>query len=265
MLDALLNPSNWAAFLTLSALEIVLGIDNIIFISILVGRLPAHMRDSVRRFGIFFALFTRILLLFSLAWIVGLVEPLFTLANYPVSGRDLILFGGGAFLLYKASKEIYVEIMITNHTNPSQDDFKQTNTTGASTSRLFWGTTLQIAVLDIVFSLDSVITAVGLVNELTIMVAAVVVAMMVMLFAAKPIGDFIHEHPSLKILALAFLVIVGAVLVAEAFGLHVPKAYIYSAMGFSLTVELLNIFAETKKKQQLGQDAQKAPQAKKPI
>jgi len=245
MLELLVNPSAWAAFLTLAALEIVLGIDNIIFISVIAGRLPASIREQVRRIGLLFALVTRILLLLSLTWVMGLTEALFSIANHAVSGRDLILLLGGFFLIWKASKEIYTEVELHHDSNAPLEAEQITPT--ESTQKLFIASVGQIALLDMIFSLDSVITAVGMVDEIAIMIAAVIVSVLIMLLAAKPIGDFVGRHASIKVLALSFLTVVGVVLIAEGMGLHIPKGYIYVAMAFSLVVELLNIRARAKK------------------
>ena len=241
-MDLLTDPNIWIAFFMLAALEIVLGIDNIIFISILVGRLPPEKRDLARRLGLGFAMVSRIALLFSLAWVMTLTEPLLTVMGQEISGRDLILLGGGLFLLYKASHEIFLEVEAhqSDEVSAGVDAVK----TGAT---MFWGTIVQIGVVDIVFSLDSVITAVGMVDNISVMVAAVVASVAVMMFAAKPIGEFVDRHPSIKVLALAFLTMVGTLLIAEAFDVHVPKAYVYTAMLFSLGVEALNIRARTKR------------------
>jgi len=245
MLEFILDPNTIIAFLTLAALEIVLGIDNIIFISVIANRLPTEMRDQVRRFGLMFALITRILLLFSLSWVMGLTEPLFNAFNQEISGRDLILFGGGLFLLWKASKEIYLEVEAKEEAPIEQKDMQKE--VDKAKAKVFWGAVVQIGILDIVFSLDSVITAVGLVDEISIMIAAVLVSMGVMLFAAKPISEFVHNHPSIKVLALSFLTIIGLVLIAESMDVHIPKGYVYFAMAFSLAVEILNIRSRTKK------------------
>lgn len=246
-MDFLLDPNVWIAFAMLAALEIVLGIDNIIFITILVGRLPPEQRDRARRLGLGFAMVSRLALLFSLSWIMGLKSDLFQVFGQGISGRDLVLLAGGIFLLWKASNEIFVEVEAREDDHPPEP----VDTTGvpaaAAGNKLFWGTIAQIGVIDIVFSLDSVITAVGMVNQLPIMAAAVVAAVGVMLFAAKPIGDFVDAHPSVKVLALSFLVMVGMALTAEAFDVHVPKPYIYAAMSFSLVVEFLNIRARSKR------------------
>lgn len=245
--EFLLDPNIWIAFAMLTALEIVLGVDNIIFISILVGRLPAHLRDKARRLGLGFAMLSRLALLFSLSWVMGLTETLFSVLGQDISGRDLVLLFGGLFLLYKASHEIFVEVEAREQDGPPSTDEA---TLKAAGNRLFWGIIGQIAVIDIVFSLDSVITAVGMVDQIGVMVAAVIVAVLVMLVAAKPIGDFVDRHPSVKVLALAFLVMVGMALTAEAFDAHMPKGYIYAAMAFSLAVEALNIRARGKRQTQ---------------
>jgi len=241
-MEFLLDPNLWIAFLMLSALEIVLGIDNIIFISILVGRLPAHQRDLARRLGLGFAMITRLMLLASLSWIMGMRADLFTVWGQAISGRDLVLLFGGLFLLYKASHEIFIEVEAPDAPGSKQDTENQSVTKAAFTSVI-----LQIGIIDIVFSLDSVITAVGMVDNLGVMAAAVIAAVMVMLMAAKPIGDFVDSHPSVKVLALAFLVMVGTALVAEAFDSAIPKGYLYVAMAFSLGVESLNIRARNKR------------------
>lgn len=229
MLDWVSDPQIWIGFFTLVALEIVLGIDNIIFISILAGKLPEHQRDRARVLGLAAALVSRLLLLLALAWVVKLTEPLFTVLGHDISGRDLILLLGGLFLLAKSVTEIGQSMELKD---TEGKDRKVTS---------FASVIAQIMVLDIVFSLDSVITAVGMVDELGVMVAAVIVAVLVMLFASGPISRFVDAHPSIKMLALSFLVLIGVVLIAEGFGQHIPKGYIYFAMAFSLVVELLNI------------------------
>ncbi len=217
------------ALVTLTALEIVLGIDNIIFISILVGRLPEAQRQKGRVLGLGLAMLTRILLLFSLTWVMGLTKPLFTLFGYDFSGRGLILIGGGLFLLFKSTFEIHDSLEgVEGHADRK----------GASS---FTGVLLQIALLDIVFSLDSVITAVGLAQQLWVMVTAVMLAVLVMMFSARAIGDFVEAHPTLKMLALSFLILIGVTLVADGLGFHIPKGYIYFSMAFSIGVEMLNI------------------------
>ena len=241
-MDLLLDPNIWIAFAMLTGLEIVLGIDNIIFISILVGRLPADQRDKARRLGLGLAMVSRLLLLLSLSWVMGLTADLFTTAGIGISGRDLVLLLGGLFLLYKASHEIFIEVEARDEHGPGQ-----TPTATGVGKGLFWSIIGQIAVIDIVFSLDSVITAVGMVDQIGVMVAAVVASVGVMLVAAKPIGEFVDRHPSVKVLALAFLVMVGMALTAEAFDIHVPKGYIYAAMAFSLLVEALNLRGRSKR------------------
>jgi predicted tellurium resistance membrane protein TerC len=234
MFDWLADPNAWVALATLTALEIVLGIDNIIFISILVGRLPPDKRDIARRLGLALAMGTRIALLVSLAWIMRLTEPLFSVFGQDISGRDLILIGGGLFLLWKSVHEIHTSL-------EGEDDTAEAPGAAARGGVSFAGILVQIAILDIVFSLDSVITAVGLADDVMVMVIAIVAAVGVMMFAAKPIGEFVDAHPTIKILALAFLVLVGVTLIAEGFGTHVPKGYIYFAMAFSFAVEMVNI------------------------
>jgi predicted tellurium resistance membrane protein TerC len=240
-LEFLLDPNLWLAFAMLTALEIVLGVDNIIFISILVARLPVQRRDLARRLGLGFAMLSRLALLFSLSWVMGLTADLFSVAGHGFSGRDLVLLFGGVFLLYKASNEIFVEVEARDHATA------QGAAPGAPAAAM-WGIVGQIAVIDIVFSLDSVITAVGMVDEIGVMVAAIVASVCVMLLAARPIGEFIDRHPSVKVLALAFLVMVGMALTAESFDVHVPKGYLYAAIAFSLGVEALNIRARKKRR-----------------
>jgi predicted tellurium resistance membrane protein TerC len=229
-MSILLTADGLVSVLTLTALEIVLGVDNLVFISIISGRLPAAQQPAARKIGLLLALGTRVALLFALSWMMGLTRPLFSVFGGEVSGRGLILLAGGLFLIAKATWEIYdkVELGETEHA-----------ATGGR--RGFVSVVLQIMVLDIVFSLDSVITAVGMVNNLVVMVTAIVIAMGVMLFAMEIVNRFIEAHPSLKILALAFLILIGVILVADGFGQHVPKGYIYFAMVFSLAVELVNI------------------------
>ena len=230
MFEWITDPEAWVSLATLTALEIVLGVDNIIFISILVGRLPESQRQSGRIVGLGLAMLTRILLLMSLAWMMKLTAPLFTVFNQEISGRDLILLIGGLFLIIKSSGEIKEAI---NHQEHHESESKNKVS--------YLGVLIQIAVLDIVFSLDSVITAVGMASHLPVMILAIIIAVGVMMFAAKPIGDFVDTHPTLKILALAFLVLVGISLIAESLDIHIPKGYIYFAMGFSVVVEMINI------------------------
>ena len=219
------------AFLTLTFLEVVLGVDNIIFISILTNKLPSEIRKKARRLGIALALVFRVLMLLSITWIMGFQEALFQIKDHPVSGRDLVLFAGGVFLLWKATKEIY-EIMEAGGAKHGQE---------TNVAKSFAGIIVQIAFLDIVFSFDSILTAIGMTDNIQIMIAAIIVAMIVMLKFSGPVSKVIEKHPSLQILALAFLILIGFMLVAEAAGYHVPKAYIYMAVGFSLAVELINI------------------------
>ncbi|MDB5798294.1 MAG: Integral rane protein TerC [Paucimonas sp.] len=230
-MELLTDPQIWIAFLTLTALELVLGIDNIIFISILVDKLPPEQRDRARRLGLFFAMFSRIALLLVLAWIVGLTATLFTAFNQDISGRDLVLIVGGLFLLWKSVGEIHETI--EGGTHP---------TTVASAAQAGFAVILmQILVIDVVFSLDSIITAVGMVDEVEVMIAAVIASVSLMMLFAGAIGRFVSGHKTIKMLALAFLVVIGMVLIAEGFDHHVPKGYVYAAMAFSLVVEMLNI------------------------
>jgi predicted tellurium resistance membrane protein TerC len=237
MFEWLASPEAWVALATLTALEIVLGIDNIIFISILVGRLPETQRDFARRMGLSLAMLTRLGLLFSISWVMSLTEPWFTILGNSISGRDLVLIGGGLFLLFKATHEIH----------NSMEGVEESGSTIVATS--LGMVLLQIAVLDIVFSLDSVITAVGLVEHVSLMAIAIVLAVLVMLMAAKPIGDFVDTHPTIKILALSFLILVGVTLIVEGFDVHVPKGYIYFAMAFSVSVEFLNLRMRKKREE----------------
>lgn len=230
MFEWIADPEAWISLVTLAALEIVLGIDNIIFVNILVGRLPERQRQSGRILGLALAMLTRILLLMSLAWIMKLTAPLLTVFHQEISGRDLILLIGGLFLIIKSSGEIKEAI---NHQEHHESESKNKVS--------YLGVLIQIAVLDIVFSLDSVITAVGMASHLPVMILAIMIAVGVMMFAAKPIGDFVDTHPTLKILALAFLILVGISLIAESLDIHIPKGYIYFAMGFSVVVEMINI------------------------
>jgi predicted tellurium resistance membrane protein TerC len=223
------EPQAWISLATLTALEIVLGIDNIIFISILSGRLPEAQRNKGRTLGLMLAMLTRIGLLLSLTWVMSLTQPLFAVFAKSISGRDIILLGGGLFLLAKSTHEIH------NNLEGAEEQERGSRAAG------FIGVLIQIAIIDIVFSLDSVITAVGLAQHLTIMILAIVISVGVMMFAAAAIGDFVETHPTIKMLALSFLILVGFTLMGEGFGLHIPKGYIYFAMAFSVSVEMLNI------------------------
>jgi len=229
MFEWISSPEAWIALTTLTALEIVLGIDNIIFISILVSRLPDHQREFGRRVGLTLAMLTRLALLFSIAWVMGLKDTWFTVLDQEISGRDVILILGGLFLLYKSTHEIHQSM------EGIEEETSVPKVAGLASILV------QIAILDIVFSLDSVITAVGLVEHVSIMAIAIIVAVGIMLIAAKPIGDFVDRHPTIKILALSFLILVGVTLIVEGFDVHVPKGYIYFAMAFSVMVEMLNI------------------------
>jgi predicted tellurium resistance membrane protein TerC len=223
------QPESWIAFITLVALELVLGVDNVIFISILAGKLPHKDQARARTTGIMLAVITRVLLLLSLSWIINLEEPFFTVLGIGISGRDLILLAGGVFLLGKSTFEIHDKL-------EGQE--------GRASSRVastFISVIIQIMLLDVVFSLDSVITAVGMVNEITIMVVAVIAAAGVMIFLSKPIGEFVERHPTIKILALSFLLLIGFTLVVEGLHQHIPKGYVYFAMGFSIFVEMINL------------------------
>lgn len=228
-MDWITDPEIWIALVTLTSLEIVLGIDNIIFISILASKLPHAQQTRARQVGLSLAMLTRIALLFSLSWIIGLTAPIFTIIGQEISGRDLILLGGGLFLLAKATYEIHERLEgAEGHAS-------------AKVAASFASVIIQILLLDIVFSLDSVITAVGMVDELAVMITAVIVAVVIMLWAAGPVSDFVNRHPTVKMLALSFLLLIGFSLVVEGLHQHIPKGYIYFAMGFSVFVEMLNL------------------------
>jgi predicted tellurium resistance membrane protein TerC len=228
-MDWISDPQAWVAFLTLLALEIVLGIDNIIFISILAGKLPAEQQARARYIGLGLALVLRVILLFSLSWVIGLTSPIFGVLNQEISGRDLILLLGGLFLLGKATFEIHDSLE------------GEEGHASARVKANFTSVIIQIILLDAVFSLDSVITAVGMVNQIGIMIAAVVVAIAIMMLFAAPVSRFVHKHPTIKMLALSFLLLIGLTLIVEGFDIHIPKGYIYFAMGFSVFVEFLNL------------------------
>ena len=239
MFEWISSPEAWIALVTLTSLEIVLGIDNIIFISILVGRLPSEQRDKGRTIGLALAMIARILLLLSLTWVMGLTEPLFNLFSYEISGRDLILILGGLFLLAKSTHEI--------HNSLEGEEESHKNLAKVS----FISVLIQIGILDIVFSLDSVITAVGLAKNIEVMILAIVIAVGVMMLSAKTLGDFVDSHPTIKMLALSFLILVGVSLIGEGFEMHIPKGYIYFAMAFSIGVEVLNMKLRKRAKNKL--------------
>lgn len=234
-MNQLTDPQIWIALITLVALEIVLGIDNIVFISILSGKLPAAQQGKARKLGLGAAMITRILLLFSISWVIGLTQPLFTLLNFEVTGRDLIMFAGGLFLIAKSTHEIHDRL-------EGQEEERDVKAAPS-----FAGTILQIGLLDIVFSLDSVITAVGMANQLWVMITAVVIAVLIMMLASDGISAFVNGHPSVKMLALSFLLLIGFSLVLEGVHIEIPKGYIYFAMGFSVLVEFLNLRSGARK------------------
>jgi predicted tellurium resistance membrane protein TerC len=227
-MDWLTDPQVWASLVTLTALEIVLGIDNLVFIAIVAGRLPAERQNAARQVGLSLALITRLALLASISWIIGLTRPVFAIFSQPVSWRDIVLIAGGLFLLYKGTNEIHQRLEGETHEKARS----------ARTS--FTGVIVQIMVLDIVFSLDSVITAVGMANTLWVMATAIIIAVVIMLVASRPLAEFVERHPTVKMLALSFLLLIGMTLIADGAGFHVPKGYIYAAIGFSVAVEALN-------------------------
>jgi predicted tellurium resistance membrane protein TerC len=240
-MEQLADPEIWIALATLTALELVLGIDNIIFISILAGKLPAAQRDKARRLGITLAAVTRLGLLMAIAWIVGLTAPLFSAFGLDFSWRDLILIGGGLFLIAKATHEIHQKL----------EGATEAVTVGVVTGT-FGGVIAQIMVLDVVFSLDSIITAVGMVDERWLMATAIVISIGFMLLFARPIGEFVERHPTVKVLALAFLIMIGLVLLADGFGQHIPKGYIYAAMAFSVFVESINLLVRRRSQRKVA-------------
>ena len=244
-MEFLLDINVWSAFLTLTILEIVLGIDNIIFISLMVNRLPKHQHHAARQFGLLAAMFTRIALLLSIVWVSHLTDTLFSISwlnNHPVSGRDFILFFGGLYLIYQAVVEIH----------SSLEGEEEDMTLKKKHVQPFVIIILQIGLMDIIFSLDSVITAVGLADQIYVMIAAIVVSIGVMMFSAKAIGEFVTKHPSIKMLALSFLILVGSILIADGLGHHVPKGYLYFAIAFSLSVEMLNLKMRKKRSKQVS-------------
>ncbi|MCM5551807.1 TerC family protein [Pleomorphomonas sp. NRK KF1] len=236
MLDLVFNASAWASLLTLTVMEIVLGIDNLVFISVLTSRLPTDAARKARALGLSMALVFRILLLITLSWLIGLTAPVFSLFGHDFSWRDLILLAGGLFLLYKATHEIHAGI------EGEEDD------SGNVVHAAFGATVAQIIAIDIVFSIDSIITAIGMAEHVPVMILAVVIAMIIMFVASEPISNFIHKHPTTKMLALSFLLLIGVSLVADGVGFHVPRAYIYFAMAFSAGVEMINILASRKRR-----------------
>ena len=235
-MEILHDPKTWASFLTLTALEIVLGIDNLLFLSIISGRLPAEQQPKARRLGLALAVVTRLLLLLGIAWMVGLSAPLFTLFGHPFSWRDLVLAGGGVFLLAKGTVEIHTAV------EGVEEEIRQARPSG------FAAVIAQIVLLDVVFSLDSVITAVGMARHVPIMAAAIIVAVAIMLMASEPVSRFVQAHLSVKILALSFLILVGMSLVADGIGFHIPRGYLYFAIAFSVFVEMLNLRAARRRR-----------------
>ena len=231
------DPEIWASLITLMALEIVLGIDNLVFISILAGRLPEHQQSKARKVGLALALITRLMLLATLAWIVGLTQPFVTIGEFGLSWRDVILIGGGLFLLWKATVEIHADM---------EDEEDEKGPAKAGTT--FAAIVTQLAIIDIVFSLDSVITAVGMADQLWVMVVAVIAAVIVMLIASDPLANFIQAHPTVKMLALSFLLLIGVILIADGMHLHIPKGYVYFALGFSVLVEALNTWVRARRR-----------------
>ncbi|HET7850928.1 MAG TPA: TerC family protein [Pseudolabrys sp.] len=242
MLDLLLDANAWAALVTLTALEVVLGIDNLVFISILTTRLDAKRSKQARAIGLSLAFIFRILLLASLSWLIGLTQPVFEVRGLAFSWRDIILIAGGLFLIAKATREIHGEVEAEEEAEPRE----------AAPDKALTAVIVQLAVIDLVFSIDSIITAIGLVDQLEIMVAAISIAMIVMYFASGPVGDFIRAHPTTKMLALSFLVLIGAALLADGFHFHIPRGYIYSAMAFAAIVEAFNVLARRNRRKKAG-------------
>lgn len=237
MIDWLFDPNIWASLVALTAMEIVLGIDNVVFISIIVARLQPPQRDRIRKIGLALALLFRVAMLFAITWLIGLTAPVFTILENEVSWRDLILIAGGLFLIAKATREIHESIETGEDENPV------TEVSGG-----FWRFILQIAVIDLVFSVDSIITAIGMVELIEVMIAAVVISMFVMYLASGPISDFIERHPTTRMLALSFLFLIGAALVADGLEFHIPRGYIYFSMGFAAIVESMNVWAQRRRK-----------------
>ncbi len=236
MIDWLLDPTIWASLVALTAMEIVLGIDNVVFISVIVARLEPRHRERIRKIGLALALLFRVVMLFAITWLIGLTAPVFSLFEHQVSWRDLILIAGGLFLLAKATREIHDSI---------EDDESDELTRDVGGG--FWSFILQIAIIDLVFSIDSIVTAIGMVEDVEVMIAAVVISMFVMYLASGPVADFIERHPTTRMLALSFLFLIGAALVADGLAFHIPRGYIYFAMGFSVVVETMNVWAQRRR------------------
>ena len=241
MIDWLLDPTIWASLVALTAMEIVLGIDNVVFISVIVARLPARQREQIRKIGLALALLFRVMMLFAITWLIGLTAPVFSVFEHQVSWRDLILIAGGLFLLAKATREIHESI---------EDDEPDGLTRDVAGG--FWSFILQIAIIDLVFSIDSIITAIGMVDKVEVMIAAVVISMFVMYLASGAVADFIERHPTTRMLALSFLFLIGAALVADGLAFHIPRGYIYFAMGFAAMVETMNVWAQRRRRKRIS-------------
>lgn len=241
MIDWLLDPTIWASLVALTAMEIVLGIDNVVFISVIVARLPPRQREQIRKIGLALALLFRVVMLFAITWLIGLTAPVFSVFEHQVSWRDLILIAGGLFLLAKATREIHESI---------EDDELDGLTRDVAGG--FWSFILQIAIIDLVFSIDSIITAIGMVDKVEVMIAAVVISMFVMYLASGAVADFIERHPTTRMLALSFLFLIGAALVADGLAFHIPRGYIYFAMGFAAMVETMNVWAQRRRRKRIS-------------
>ena len=237
MIEWLFDPTIWASFVALTAMEIVLGIDNVVFISVIVARLQPPQRERIRQIGLTMALLFRVVMLFAITWLIGLTAPVFTLMQHQVSWRDLILISGGLFLLAKVTREIHSSIENGEDEDPTRE-----------IAGGFWSFIFQIAVIDLVFSVDSIVTAIGMVEHVEVMIAAVVIAMFIMYLASGPVSDFIERHPTTRMLALSFLFLIGAALVADGMEFHIPRGYIYFAMGFAAVVESMNVWAGRRRK-----------------
>ncbi len=241
MIDWLLDPTIWASLVALTAMEIVLGIDNVVFISVIVARLPTRQREQIRKIGLALALLFRVMMLFAITCLIGLTAPVFSVFEHQVSWRDLILIAGGLFLLAKATREIHESI------EDDEPDVLTRDVTGG-----FWSFILQIAIIDLVFSIDSIITAIGMVDKVEVMIAAVVISMFVMYLASGAVADFIERHPTTRMLALSFLFLIGAALVADGLAFHIPRGYIYFAMGFAAMVETMNVWAQRRRRNRIS-------------